>query len=128
MFLKIKQETIRKCHICNELLQAAPLNFSREMHLFLSVTRNLLMEKKKFEECLLLDHLRAFFKSYLAFKISLCAFLLFAHSPLIDILSLSTWHIYYNFSVKEYIYINVYIQHILGIQQQSSAYFCPLCS
>lgn len=46
-FLKIKQETIRKCHTCSELHQAAPLNCSGGMHLCLSVTSTLLLEKKK---------------------------------------------------------------------------------
>ena len=43
-FLKIKQETIRKCHICSKLLQAVLLNFSRDMLLFLSATRAFLMK------------------------------------------------------------------------------------
>lgn len=78
--LKIKQETIRKCHTCCELHQAAPLNFSGDMHLCLSATRALLVKKVCGTLLTLLGHLRTFFKSHPAFKHYLCAFALSVQS------------------------------------------------
>lgn len=87
-FLKIKQETIRKCHTCSELHQAAPLNCSGGMHLCLSVTSTLLLEKKKKSLRNSSRSPEEIFKSHSTFKNYLCAFPSSAQSPLTQLLSL----------------------------------------